>query len=441
MRAGQTVSRSRGAVSRSSSPSRVKARSPDRSTLKVTVHPLVAGAASMRSGLAEVNGEAGPAARGRILVIRVRGSGLSDAGLQTGHRCLDRLLGLRATSPCRAGDGRNRLPGYLVGEGAGHTLVFPSRGADPEVEPMSIESPPRDRPALLSPPRLRPFGTRPGALAGFALRLVLVAGTYYVAGRLSLRLSLVQRQVTPIWPPTGIAVVALLLVGRRVWPAIAVAAFLLNAPIGPTPLVAAAIAAGNTLAPLLAATLLKRAGFRPELDRLRDALALVFLGALLSMTVSATVGTIALASVRRTSTAGFWGTWSVWWAGDAMGVLVVAPFLLTLRGVRRPRGTSWRRWAEVSALLAGTGLVAFAILHSRLRVEYLVFPLLGWAAWRFGQRGAAPAALITSAIAIWAAVDGTGPFAGLGLAQKMVTLQVFNASVALASFVLAALLA
>jgi len=306
---------------------------------------------------------------------------------------------------------------------------------------MSIESPPRDRPALLSPPRLRPFGTRPGALAGFALRLVLVAGTYYVAGRLSLRLSLVQRQVTPIWPPTGIAVVALLLVGRRVWPAIAVAAFLLNAPIGPTPLVAAAIAAGNTLAPLLAATLLKRAGFRPELDRLRDALALVFLGALLSMTVSATVGTIALASVRRTSTAGFWGTWSVWWAGDAMGVLVVAPFLLTLRGVRRPRGTSWRRWAEVSALLAGTGLVAFAILHSRLRVEYLVFPLLGWAAWRFGQRGAAPAALITSAIAIWAAVDGTGPFAGLGLAQKMVTLQVFNASVALASFVLAALLA
>jgi diguanylate cyclase (GGDEF)-like protein/PAS domain S-box-containing protein len=85
--------------------------------------------------------------------------------------------------------------------------------------------------------------------------------------------------------------------------------------------------------------------------------------------------------------------------------------------------------------------VAFAILHSRLRLEYLVFPLLGWAAWRFGQRGAAPAALITSAIAIWAAVDGTGPFAGLGLAQKMVTLQVFNASVALVSFVLAALVA
>src|SRR2546428_629629 len=85
------------------------------------------------------------------------------------------------------------------------------------------------------------------------------------------------------------------------------------------------------IARLLAATLLTRAGFRPELDRLRDALALIFLGALLSMTVSATVGTVALASVQRTSTAGFLGTWSVWWTGDAMGVLVVAPFLFTLR--------------------------------------------------------------------------------------------------------------
>ncbi len=125
-----------------------------------------------------------------------------------------------------------------------------------------------------------------------------------------------------------------------------------------------------------------------------------------SATVSATVGTIALASVGHTSRAGFWGAWSVWWTGDAMGVLVVAPFLLTLRGLRPRRAVNWPRWAGASVVLAGTGLVAFAVLHSRLRLEYLVFPLLGWAAWRFGQRGAGPAALLTSTIAIWAAVDG-----------------------------------
>jgi diguanylate cyclase (GGDEF)-like protein/PAS domain S-box-containing protein len=306
---------------------------------------------------------------------------------------------------------------------------------------MSLESLLRERLSVTSPARVLANSARARSLVGFALRIALVAAVYYVAARLSLKLSLVGGQVTPIWPPTGIAVVALLRLGRRVWPAVALAAFLVNAPISSSLLVAAGIAAGNTIAPLLAATLLRRADFRPELDRLRDALAIVFVAALLSMTVSATLGTIALAFAERTSPVGFWATWSVWWTGDAMGVLVVAPFLLTLPSVRRPLRLDWRRWSEASILLVITGLVTFAVFHTRLRLEYLVFPLLGWMAWRFGQRGAAPAALLTSTIAIWAAIEGTGSFADAGLAERMVTLQVFNASVAFASFVFAALVA
>src|SRR2546426_2168905 len=100
------------------------------------------------------------------------------------------------------------------------------------------------------------------ALAGLALRgrytyllraflqLLLVGIIYWVAARLSLNLALVHGQVTPIWPPTGIAVVAILLVGRRAAAAIALAAFAVNLAIGPSVLGSAVIAAGNTLAPL-----------------------------------------------------------------------------------------------------------------------------------------------------------------------------------------------
>jgi signal transduction histidine kinase len=252
-----------------------------------------------------------------------------------------------------------------------------------------------------------------------------------------LSLALVHGQVTPIWPPSGIALVAFLLMGRQVWPAIVLAAFALNLPIGPSVLGALAISIGNTLAPLIAAEILRLLRFRPQLDRLRDALAIIAIGALGGMTISATVGSSVLVSsgVARD----FWTTWTVWWTGDAMGVLMVAPFLLSL--LARPWPTSWKWIAglELAALLLATGVVAYVLFHSDLRLEYLVLPLIMAAAWRFRLRGAAPAALIASGVAVWCAVKGVGPFAQQSLLDKMVTLQVFNVSVALASFVFAAL--
>src|SRR6202171_5578863 len=93
------------------------------------------------------------------------------------------------------------------------------------------------------------------------VRLALVALAYWLTARLSLNLALVHGQVSPIWPPTGIALVAFLLIGRRAWPAIAVAAFAVNLPLGPSPVSAAVIAVGNTLAPLVSVELLRRIGF------------------------------------------------------------------------------------------------------------------------------------------------------------------------------------
>jgi len=268
--------------------------------------------------------------------------------------------------------------------------------------------------------------------------MALVAVAYYVAAELSLRLALVGESVTPVWPPTGIAVVALLTLGRRVWPGIALAAFLVNLPISPSPAVAVGIAVGNTLAPLLASILLERVGFQARLERLRDALAIVFLGALAAMLVSATIGTASLFLGGAVMKSSFWTTWSVWWAGDAMGVLIVAPFLLSMRSFRLGDLTLAQRIEGVVLLVLVLAVSRFAF-GTQLPVLYLVFPFLVWAAWRFRQPGATAAALLASSFAVWAAEEGTGTFAAGTLFEKMFVLQAFNASAALASLVLAAI--
>src|SRR5215471_642499 len=274
--------------------------------------------------------------------------------------------------------------------------------------------------------------------ATYLLELAVVGLTYWAAARLSLHLALVRGQVTPIWPPTGIALVAFLTRGTRMWPAVALSAFAVNLPLGPSPAGAALIACGNTLAPLGSTFLLRRAGFRRELDRLRDATALVLLGALVGMSVSATVGAAVLALSGAVPISNFAATWTVWWAGDAMGVLLVAPMLLSLipRPGARPLG--WRRSAELTLLLACVSVVAFFLFENPYRLEYLVLPLIALAALRFRLAGAAPAALLASVIASWAAVNGTGSFAAETLPVKMVTLQAFNVRLSLASLALAA---
>src|SRR5258708_18073913 len=168
------------------------------------------------------------------------------------------------------------------------------------------------------------------AIVRWLLQVVAVALAYWFAARVSLELALVHGQVTPIWPPTGIALVAILIFGRRIWPAVFFAALAVNLPIGPSPLGATAIATGNTLAPLFAAAFLGLTGFRIELDRLRDAASIIVLGALVAMTISATVGTSVLVLSGVVPVDGALPTWAVWWTGDAMGVLLVAPFLLSL---------------------------------------------------------------------------------------------------------------
>ncbi|KOV61883.1 MASE1 domain-containing protein [Streptomyces sp. MMG1121] len=281
-----------------------------------------------------------------------------------------------------------------------------------------------------------PRRVRLGRGGADVLEICAIAALYYGSARVGLLQQLVRGQVTPLWPPSGIAVAGLLLRGPRVWPAIALGAFLVNVSLGPSLPAVFAITAGNTLAPVCSYALLHHTGFRNELDRLRDALSLIFLGAFTGMLISATTGTGTLVLAGVLSTEGFWPTWSVWWTGDAMGVLVVAPVLLVAWSARWPKGASPLRWAEgvlLAAAIVGVGVVE----TGRTPLMFLGFPLLIWAAFRFRLGGAAPCALAVSTFAIIAAARGSGPFAGHDLLTNMITLQAFNGSASLTALLVA----
>jgi integral membrane sensor domain MASE1 len=270
------------------------------------------------------------------------------------------------------------------------------------------------------------------------LQLGVVGLAYYTAARLSLELSLVGHSVTPLWAPTGVAVVAILAGGYSLWPAIALAAFAVNVPISPSAVTAVGIAVGNTAAPVVAVWLLRRLQFRTGLARPRDALTLLAAGTV-AATISASGGTASLVFSGAVAAGHFGSSWLVWWTGDDMGIVLVAPVLWALRGPRP--ALTWPRVAEatgLAALLVGTVLLATSNQDPGL---FIVFLPLIWIAWRFQRQGAAPAALLTSTLVTLAAVYQQGHFATASLADRMVTLQCFNATVALTSLFSAAAIA
>ncbi|MGI5444297.1 MASE1 domain-containing protein [Streptomyces sp. CA-243310] len=271
------------------------------------------------------------------------------------------------------------------------------------------------------------------------LSILAVALAYYLGGRIGLlqRVVLAGAQVTPLWLPTGIAVAALLWLGPRIWPGIALGTFCVMQTLSPFEPVGLAIVAGNTLAPLCAYAMLRRVGFRTEMDRLRDGLALVFLGGLLPMLISATIGTGVLALSGRLPASGFWPVWWSWWAGDAMGVLVVTPLLLVLPRFRLTSDPY--RLAEGAALAVTAVVATLLVTRSPLSLLFLVFPLLIWAAVRFQLPGAAPCSLLISVLAIAAATERAGPFGDHSLFEIMANLMALNGSAALTALLLSAL--
>ena len=245
--------------------------------------------------------------------------------------------------------------------------------------------------------------------------------------------------MTAVWPPTGIALAAVLLWGYRIWPGVALGAFLANAWTDVPLYVTLGITTGNTLEALVGGFLLNRVDFQASLERVRDVFALVVLAGVVSTTVSATIGVASLLIGDEISSGDFGLVWRTWWLGDMGGDLVVAPALL-IAATHWPYDQAPGKWYEACAaamVLAGVSVLVFT---RDVAIKFLVFPPLLWAALRFWQPGAAAAALIVAGIAIPLAEDDVGPFSGNSPDDRLLLAQALVGVVSLTGLVLAAVL-
>lgn len=279
-------------------------------------------------------------------------------------------------------------------------------------------------------------GRHARALAWFAL----VSGSYAATAKLGIDLPVSHGVITPVWAPSGIALAALLLLGVRYWPAVALGAFVANATSGATVAVACGITVGNTLAAVAGAVLVSRIGFTPALDRLRSVLALVVGGALVSPAIAATNGVTVLALADATEDS-FGTAWLLWWFGDAIGDLMVAPAILVLSASRHVRPSPVRLLEALAALGAVAGVSAIVFLAGAWRYPYVIFPFLLWATLRFRQLGAATSSFIVGVLGTWGAVEGTVPLGGATATERVQLAQALFAVVAISLLVVGVTLA
>src|SRR5215472_6102179 len=222
------------------------------------------------------------------------------------------------------------------------------------------------------------------------LVLLGLAALYFIAGKLGLKLAYFHPSATAVWPPTGIALVAFLMLGYRIWPVIFLGALLVNVTTAGSLPVCLGIAAGNTLEGLLGSYLLNKfAGGESAFGTAKGILAFVLYAALISTAVSATFGTTSLVLGGFAPWANYRAIWLTWWMGDAVGNLLVAP-LLVLWSSKPHLKWNRARLLEVVLLLGYlfvAGQIAFgSLLSSRTRgypLEFLCVPALIWAAFRF----------------------------------------------------------
>lgn len=277
---------------------------------------------------------------------------------------------------------------------------------------------------------------------------ILVLGlVYFVAAKLGLSFASLHKNVTPVWPPTGIAIASLLIFGRRLWPGVFLGALAANVltevPIGS----ALGIATGNTLEALVACFLLQRVvGWSNALDSVSDVMRFVGCATVLAPVVSASIGSVSLCVGGAAEWANFSSLWLTWWIGDGFGALIFTPFILSWRSPERSNARlNAGHWPESSVLLLLHVMVVMLVFGGwfpgpvkTYPLAYLSLPFLSWAALRFDLRIVTSAILFMTAVAVWGARQGYGPFAEGSPNLSLILLMSFVGTSALMTMVVAA---
>lgn len=287
------------------------------------------------------------------------------------------------------------------------------------------------RPRAPRRPQSRPRA-RPGLLV-----LTALFSVYVLAGKVGLSLAFIHASASAVWPPTGIALAAFLMLGYRAWPAVFAGAFVVNVTTAGSVATSLGIAAGNTLEGMVGAYLVNRfAHGAGTFDRAQDVFKFAGLAAGLSTILSATTGVTCLALGGYANWADLGRIWLTWWLGDATGALIITP-LLVLWARTAPDDVPRGRPLETAGLFLSTILLGLAVFgQDRALFGLTTFPLtflstppLVWAAFRFKPREAATLMAVLSGIAIGQTLRGSGPFATATANESLLLLQAFLGTV------------
>jgi diguanylate cyclase (GGDEF)-like protein len=270
---------------------------------------------------------------------------------------------------------------------------------------------------------------------------VILAAGYTLTGIVGLSLAIPPGYATAVWPPSGIALAALLLWGPRVWPGIALGSILVNLAVafttgepgitGASVAIAASIALGSTVQALACAAALQRWVGVPEMFESGPA-TLLFTGiAAVACLLASSWGVATLNFAGIVAPEEFLPSWQTWWLGDLIGMLVFAPVFLTWRQSLHV-GRKARRLAELCAAFALLALMTVLVFAAppptagaTSPLTFLPLPCLVWIAFRFRPTGVALGVCLVSVIAIAATANGTGPFGGEKSSESLLALQAF----------------
>ena len=267
---------------------------------------------------------------------------------------------------------------------------------------------------------------------------------YIIAGKIGLNLASLHASASPVWPPAGIALAAMLLLGYRAWPAIFVGAFIVNLTTAGDIATSVAIATGNTFEALAGAWLVNRfAGGKNVFDRPQGVFKFALVAAI-SAVVSPLFGVTSLALEGFADWTNYGAIWLTWWLGDVTGDLIFTPLVL-LWGLRWKLAWKKEEAVEVGVLLLLLTLLSavvfggwLAISAKNYPIAFICGPIVIWTAFRFTQRETATGIFILSVIAVWGTVHGFGPFVGLTENQSLLTVQAWTAVLAITAMALSA---
>ncbi len=299
------------------------------------------------------------------------------------------------------------------------------------VRPMSIAAPADSVPGS----REWPLGVRIG----------LVGLAYFALARLGLSFATITANISPVWPPSGLALGALIIGGLRLWPGVACGALAAAISAGAAPWAALAMATGNTLEPVVTVALLRRLfEFRDDFEHPRHVVGFLLLLGTVGAPLSALLGSGASWLSGNVQADQYLAAALTWWGGNFAGGLIVGPMLIAAHQVivRTRPAAMLRELVGLLVLLFAVGGTVF-VWGRRLGLDHpgllvLPFPLLVWTAWRFAIGGAALSLLLLSSLAVWGTAAGTGPFAHASVHLGYGNLLVYVVVVALTSLGLAA---